>query len=51
MAAKESRPYVVVIFKDENVPTSEEISAATKRSRLKIEYESMYGKQFVYDTN
>lgn len=50
MAEKEKRPFVAVKFFGERVPTAEEVSHAMKRSRLIIEYQSMYGRCFCLDS-
>lgn len=50
MSPNEARPLVTVQFSGERLPQPEEIEHATKRIRILIEYSSMYGEPFVFDT-
>jgi hypothetical protein len=51
MGAKESRNLVIVQFHGERFPPPEEVEHATKRTRLLIEYESIYQQKFTLDTS
>lgn len=51
MAEKEKRPLVAVAFHGENVPSPETVDHAMKRSRLVLEYQSMYGQSFCLDSD
>ncbi len=51
MAEKESRNLVTIVFRGDRVPTPVEVEHVTKRARLLIAYESIYGDQFTFDTN
>ena len=51
MAEKEKRPIVAVRFFGEKTPSSEEVDHAMKRSRIRISYQSMYGKVFCLDSD
>lgn len=51
MSAKERRPVVDIVFLGQPVPKYEEMAQAEKRIRLVIEYESMYGEEYRYDSD
>ena len=51
MAEKEKRRIVEVRFIGDKTPSPEEIDHAVKRCRLKITYQSMYGKVFCLDSD
>lgn len=51
MSPKEARPLVTIQFSGEKLPQPEEIEHATKRVRILIEYSSMYGEPFVFDSS
>jgi hypothetical protein len=50
MSPKESRSLVAVQFLGPPLPKQEEVDHATRRTRLLIEYESIYGDEHVLDT-
>lgn len=50
MSPKEVRSLVTIQFSGDRLPQPEEIEHATKRIRILIEYSSMYGEPFVFDT-
>lgn len=51
MSAKEARSLVAVQFFGERFPRQEEVDHAMKRTRLLIEYESIYGDKQLLDTD
>lgn len=51
MSEKESRPLVIIQFFDSQLPKPEEVDRATKRVRLIIDYESIYGDKDRLDTD
>lgn len=51
MSAKEARSLVAVEFFGERFPRQEEVDHAMKRTRLLIEYESIYGDKRLLDTD
>lgn len=51
MSEKENRPLVVLQFIGERLPKPEEVEHATKRVRLIIKYESIYGDKHCLDTD
>jgi hypothetical protein len=51
MGAKESRNLVTVQFYGEKFPPPEEVEHAIKRTRLLIEYESIYRQKFTLNTS
>ncbi|WP_126463800.1 hypothetical protein [Sulfuritortus calidifontis] len=50
MSEKENRPLVVLQFIGEHLPKPEEVEHATKRARLIIKYQSIYGDEYCLDT-
>lgn len=50
MSEKERRPLVIIQFFGDTLPKSEEVKHAIKRTRLIIDYESIYGDQDRLDT-
>lgn len=51
MSEKESRPLVIIEFFGNQVPKLEVVNHATKRTRLIIDYESIYGDKDRLDTD
>lgn len=51
MSEKENRPLVIIQFFGSQVPKSEEVDHATRRARLIIDYESIYGDKHRLDTD
>jgi hypothetical protein len=51
MSEKETRALVVIQFNGELLPKPEEVDHAIKRTRLIIEYESIYGNDYCLDTD
>jgi hypothetical protein len=51
MSAKEARSLVAVQFYGERLPRQAEVDHATKRTRLIIKYESIYGDEYLLDTD
>lgn len=50
MSEKENRPLVIIEFFGSQLPKLEEVDHATKRARLIIDYESIYGDKDRLDT-